>query len=182
MVASMDSLSFEDLYGDQYEAVLRYCVRRAGHEEALDATAETFTIAWRRRADLPWDRPLPWLYGVARRVLANQRRTQTRFRRTVTRIAVNSVAAEPAPETLLVHRAEAVEVEDALSQLRPSDREVIRLAAWEQLTREGLGVALGCSTNAATKRLGRALDRLAKELGATRSVGLRFINRERKRA
>jgi RNA polymerase sigma-70 factor (ECF subfamily) len=36
---------------------------------APDVVAETFLVAWRRLDDVPAD-PLPWLYGVARRVLA----------------------------------------------------------------------------------------------------------------
>ena len=36
--------------------------------------AETFVVAWRRIAHVPIDGSLPWLYAVARRLLANQRR------------------------------------------------------------------------------------------------------------
>ncbi len=54
---------------------------------------------------------------------------------------------------------------DALEALRPDDREVIRLAAWEDLGRDELAALLGCSPNAITKRLNRALDHLGAELG-----------------
>jgi Sigma-70 region 2 len=68
---------FEGLFREHYPAVRAYASRRAPYELAQDVIAETFLIAWRRFDDLPSD-PLPWLYGVARRVLANQRRSAGR--------------------------------------------------------------------------------------------------------
>jgi RNA polymerase sigma-70 factor (ECF subfamily) len=41
---------------------------------ADDLTADVLVVAWRRRSDIPPGAELPWLYGVARRVLANYRR------------------------------------------------------------------------------------------------------------
>ena len=38
--------------------------------------AETFAVAWRRRDRMPRGAELPWLYGVARRVLAEASATQ----------------------------------------------------------------------------------------------------------
>jgi RNA polymerase sigma-70 factor (ECF subfamily) len=68
---------FEGLFREHYPAVRAYVSRRAPYELAQDVIAETFLIAWRRFDDLPSD-PLPWLYGVARRLLANQRRSAGR--------------------------------------------------------------------------------------------------------
>ncbi|MFP8903339.1 RNA polymerase sigma factor [Streptomyces atacamensis] len=61
------------LYRGHREAVERYVLRRAGPEEVGDVLAEVFLVAWRRFDRIPAD-PLPWLYGVARRALANDRR------------------------------------------------------------------------------------------------------------
>ena len=65
---------FEELFREHYRAVRGYAPRRASGDLAQDAVSETFLVAWRRLDDVPAD-PLPWLYGVARRVLANQRRS-----------------------------------------------------------------------------------------------------------
>ncbi len=73
-----DRRRFERVYDDCYDAIFRYCLRRTNREDALDAAAETFLVAWRRRADVPIGRELPWLYGVAGRVLANQWRGRVR--------------------------------------------------------------------------------------------------------
>jgi DNA-directed RNA polymerase specialized sigma24 family protein len=57
---------FEALYAAHRDDIWRYLRRRAASEPE-DLTTEVFLVAWRRRAELP-DAPLPWLYGVARKV------------------------------------------------------------------------------------------------------------------
>ena len=70
---------FENLFTRHHDPVLRYVVRRLDvREDAADLVAETFLIAWRRLDDVPENQALPWLYGVARRVLANHRRGELR--------------------------------------------------------------------------------------------------------
>jgi RNA polymerase sigma-70 factor (ECF subfamily) len=64
---------FRQLYDLHAGLVLAYFKRRTDSETAQDCTAETFLVAWRRIDAVP-DEALPWLYGVARRVLQNQGR------------------------------------------------------------------------------------------------------------
>ena len=77
---------FEALYGANAGAVLAYALRRTSAANADDVVAEVFLVAWRRLADVPADERI-WLLGVARRVLANQRRSQTRQRALRERLA-----------------------------------------------------------------------------------------------
>jgi DNA-directed RNA polymerase specialized sigma24 family protein len=65
---------FEQMYEANYGPVLGYVVRRTGRpDDAADVIAETFLTAWRRLADVPaGEAARPWLFGVARRVLANR--------------------------------------------------------------------------------------------------------------
>src|SRR3954463_3427484 len=81
-----DKVRFEALYTATYEPILGYALRRCSSpHDAADVVAETFSIAWRRFDDIPsGDSARLWLYGVARRVLANHRRgeKQRRFRLT----------------------------------------------------------------------------------------------------
>ena len=62
---------------------MRYALRRTDAESARDVVAETFLIAWRRLSAVPADpdQVTPWLYGVARRVLANAERSRRRANR-----------------------------------------------------------------------------------------------------
>ena len=47
-------------------------MRRLPDGMASDATAEIFAVAWRRSDGSPLDQALLWLYGVARRIAANE--------------------------------------------------------------------------------------------------------------
>ena len=54
---------------------------------------------------------------------------------------------------------------DALQRLEHNDREILRLAAWEDLTAGEIAVVLGCTPNAASLRLSRARRKLRAEFG-----------------
>jgi RNA polymerase sigma-70 factor (ECF subfamily) len=152
------------IYRRHSAAVLAYALRRCAPDDAADVASETFVVAWRRIADVP-DEPgvRPWLFGVARRVLANQRRGIRRRGALVSRVAAHLT---PHLETIpaIEHHADSQLVLDALSRLSPPDRELLILSAWEQLTPAEIAVVLGISSSAARKRLFRARRRLAKVL------------------
>jgi len=151
---------FRALFARHYPAVFRYAGRRLGREEAADAAAEAFTIAWRKIAHIPPEpETLPWLYGVARRVVANAERGRRRRERLAARAAGETAEAAP--------HAEPAGVLSALAGLRPDDREVLRLAAWQGLDPREMGLVLGCSPNAAAIRLHRARRRLEEALTDT---------------
>ena len=142
--------------------VLAYALRRAPTpEDAADAVADTFLVAWRRLAEIP---PEPharlWLYGVARRVLLNQRRGENRRSRLAERLRAEARAAlPPAPRD---ERSE--EVLAALATLAPEDRELLLLVGWEELTPSQAASVLDISAVAARARLHRARRRLRDAL------------------
>ena len=70
-------MRFELLYAKYAPAVKAYVLRRAAASTADDVVAEVFVVCWRRFEEVPVD-PLPWLLGVARRVLSTQRRGERR--------------------------------------------------------------------------------------------------------
>src|SRR5947199_4886157 len=72
------AVDFEDLYRATYPRVLSYARSVASREDADDAVAEAYAIAWRRQREIPRDAELGWLIGVTRRVLANNRRGRRR--------------------------------------------------------------------------------------------------------
>lgn len=162
--------SFHALYEANYHLVLGYALRRCSDpDDAADVVAETFLVAWRRLDDLRRDDARLWLYGVARRVLANQRRGERRRRHLGERLRqeLRGVATPPA----LADRESEPQVATALASLSDRDREVITLAAWEGLGGSDLAEVLGCSTNAAKTRLHRARRRLARRLGISIDSG-----------
>jgi RNA polymerase sigma factor (sigma-70 family) len=157
--------SFRRLFDSAYRPLLAYALRRTQRpEDAEEIVADTLLVAWRRRLDVPdGAAAIPWMYGVARRLIANQRRGEGRRRR------LERMLEAATPATLdpgqLAEAADATRAVIAASRrLREDDQEVLRLAAWEGLSHEQIAVSLGCSENAAALRLRRARQRLREEL------------------
>src|ERR1700684_4396856 len=87
---------FDALFDRHYAAVRAYVVRRSAAGGVDDVLSETFLVAWRRIDALPSD-GLPWLLGVARRVLANQRRADAR-RGALVELLASVLPRSPIPE------------------------------------------------------------------------------------
>jgi RNA polymerase sigma-70 factor (ECF subfamily) len=154
---------FEAVYRELYEPICGYTLRRVRQpEDAAEAIAETFATLWRRFDRCPQgDELRPWLFGVARRVIANQRRGQRRRSALGERLLAN--LDRSAFET--VGAAEdGGPVARAFASLNESDRELLSLVAWEGLTREELAIALGTSRAVVRLRLHRARKRLRDAL------------------
>lgn len=150
--------SFVTLFDAHYPAVLAYCRRRAGPEDAGDAALATFEVLWRSMDDPPAE-PLPWLYRVAAGQLANGRRSERRRRRLLDRLSARrAVPAHPADPAEAAADADAARA--ALARLRPADREVLLLVAWEDLGAEEAAAALGVAPGTFAVRLHRARLRL----------------------
>lgn len=144
--------------------VAAYVVRRAPTTDAADAVAEAFLVVWRRRATVP-DEPLtlPWLYGVARRVLANQRRSTQRRSRLADRLA-DQFPVHVLDGAAVEQRDELTRVTNAIGTLSDADAELLRLAAWEALSPAEIAAVLDIDPEQARRRLYRARQRLRREL------------------
>jgi RNA polymerase sigma-70 factor (ECF subfamily) len=152
---------FERCYALARDPLVRYLARRAAPDAVEDLFAEVMTVAWRRVGDIPDGGELPWLYGVARRVLANHRRASGRLGRLLERLAVVERGVDPGPAPAA---AADPELAEALTCLSATDAEVLRLWAWEELAPGEIATALGISANAASIRLHRAKGRLRDAL------------------
>ena len=165
MQADLADQRFREMYQTHQRHVMAYFLRRTDATAARDGAAETFLVAWRRIDDVPeGDRTLPWLYGVSRRVLANQRRSRDRQLALGRRLNHAAPAENPSPEVVVLRRAEDKEMLDAVARLRPEDQEVIRLAVWEELPHAQVGEVIGTSAHAITQRLHRITKQLARDL------------------
>jgi RNA polymerase sigma factor (sigma-70 family) len=157
------SQRFEALYAAHHPHVFGYVMRRCDRsDDAADAIAETFLVAWRRLDDAPaGDQLRLWLYGVARRVLANQRRGARRRLALADRLRSDLTAHMTVSAG---HVGEREALRTAFSSLSPDDREVLALEAWEELSSQQIAKVLGCSSAAARTRLHRARRRLQRAL------------------
>ncbi|WP_369688757.1 RNA polymerase sigma factor [Actinomadura kijaniata] len=178
---------FERVYAAHRAEILGYALRRTTDpQDAADVLAETFLIAWRRLDDVPRGGEAKlWLYGVARRVLANHHRGERR------RSALVGDLAGQLRIDLAAHRGprpegELAAIAAAFGELSEDDRELLSLVGWENLDRGEIAAVLGCSRNAVRIRLHRARRRFARELdrrGArtphTHALSAAVINGER---
>ena len=162
--AGDDVQHFTALYREHHRRVRDFAQRRVGTDLAQEVVAETFLVAWRRLDDIPAV-PIPWLYRVALYEIANLRRRQAKAVRL--HDALRQGAEGPAGEdeaddvTELAHA-----VASAFANLKPRDQEILRLAAWEQLSSSEGAAVLRCSVPAYRMRLHRARVRLAVASGA----------------
>jgi RNA polymerase sigma-70 factor, ECF subfamily len=152
---------YERLFADSYGPVRGYVVRRAPSAAVEDVLSDVFLTAWRRFDSIDGD-PLPWLLGVARRVLANQLRSERRRGALHDRLRRGGGRDNPGwqpPEGL------RPELTAAIASLSPTEREALLLVAWDGLTPERGARAAGCSASAFRVRLHRARRHVADALG-----------------
>jgi RNA polymerase sigma factor (sigma-70 family) len=155
----MSEQAFRQLFNSHYAAVSAYVRRRAPSDAVDDIVAEVFTTAWRRFDRIPVD-VKPWLFRVAKNVIATQRRSFIRREALLKKLQVSyrdivDVRGEPTetPSAIAV----------ALSLLSESDREAITLIMWDDLTPAEAAAVLGVPPTAFRVRLHRAKKRLRRE-------------------
>jgi RNA polymerase sigma-70 factor (ECF subfamily) len=156
---------FRRVYAGNFEVLLAYALRRVEQpDDAADIVAETFLVAWRRVRDLPPDDEIRlWLYGVARRVLANHHRGGARRVRLGERLRQRitaEVGGDPGTEV-----PQRLTVQAALNRLGEPDREMLMLTVWEGLQPREVAEVMRVSPNAVRTRLSRARAKLRELVG-----------------
>jgi RNA polymerase sigma-70 factor (ECF subfamily) len=168
---SVQDERLRNLYENHGGDLRAYLQRRLGPEDSEDALAEVFATAWRRISGIPsGDEARFWLYGVARNVVRNANRSERRRTRLSVKLIGNADPAPSGPAETAVIRSEHDEVLAALSTLRAGDQEILRLHAWENLSRSEISRVLGISVPAVDMRLQRAVARMSTAL-ATPNAG-----------
>lgn len=142
-------------------ALLAYFERRV-RAEGADLLAETMTVAWKRRADLPAEAEAArmWLFGVARNVLRNAHRTGVRQQHLADRLRTETrqaIAADP---------SEALAMRDLISRLDDDLSEVLTLVHWEGLSLVEIAGIVGIPASTARGRYQRAREQLLTQLTA----------------
>jgi RNA polymerase sigma-70 factor (ECF subfamily) len=157
---------FEAIFGACYSKVLGFAIRRSDDRAtAEEAVSETFLVAWRRLDAVP-DEPLPWLLGVARKVIANQRRAAGRRTPDGPLVPLEAVP-DPTPGAGVADLvADREAFGEAFAALGPGDREVLALVNWDGLSPKEASTVLDCTPATFYLRLHRARRRLLKELEA----------------
>ncbi|NES26287.1 sigma-70 family RNA polymerase sigma factor [Micromonospora terminaliae] len=166
-----DPAVFDAIFDRYYPAIHGYASRRLGRDLADDVAAETFLVAfdhW-RRYDTTQHSARPWLFGIASNLIAGHRRAEARQYRALARAEHVDRDGNDGPADRIAVRLDAQAVRArlaaALAEISPSDREVVLLVAWADLTCEEVSRALEIPAGTARSRLHRARKRLRAALG-----------------
>ena len=160
-----DQERYQALFRASYEDLLRFVERRLHPLGAEDVVAEVFLVAWRRLPEVPTDldSARAWLFGVAHRTMANQRRGDARRARLTSRVGTDLPADLAAPDGSEAVISQ-VDLARAWCRLSPTDQEALTLTALDGLTGSQAAHLLGVSRAAFSVRLLRARRRLRKQL------------------
>jgi RNA polymerase sigma factor (sigma-70 family) len=164
VTAGEDRERFDALFREHVAGIGSYCRWRSlSITDAEDAVAEVFLTAWRRLDDVPHgNEARPWLYGTARRVLANQARANLRRDNLIERLTAQPASLKTDDDAL------AARVNDALAALDEADQEILLLAEWEGLTPAELARVLQRPAVTVRVRLHRARNRFRAAFEAPR--------------
>ena len=159
---------FSGLYERHLVPIAAYLARRVGPELAEDLAAEVFVGAFRARARYrpDHDSALPWLFGIAGNLIADNRRAERRRLALLVRLATEREAldADRSRGDLAQDHLEGAVSAELVRQLRrlaAADRDALLLTVWGELSYEEAAVALGVPVGTVRSRIFRARRRLA---------------------
>jgi RNA polymerase sigma factor (sigma-70 family) len=170
--------AFRELYDRHADRVHRFLLRRTGDgQAALELTAETFSAAWLSRTrfrDRAEGSAAPWLFGIARNVLAESVRRKAVENRARERLGV-ALAFEPGAAVVQEAWLDGIDTDlrDALASLGDGERLAVELRVFEELDYEEIAGRLGISNGAARVRVFRGLDRLRRHVSTANQGGSR---------
>jgi RNA polymerase sigma factor (sigma-70 family) len=161
-----DPDAFGALFERHAKLIFNYCFRRIGNREtAREMLQVVFLEAWRRRdKELPPDKVLPWIYGIATNVVRNQRRSERRYAAALSRLPSATVEPDFA-DRAAAHLDCERQAEKAIGLLRglsKKQQEVFVLCAGMELSYEDAAFALDIRVGTVRSRLSSARARLTE--------------------
>ncbi|MDO9354932.1 MAG: RNA polymerase sigma factor [Solirubrobacteraceae bacterium] len=172
VAGAFGGLDLESLYAAHGDALLVYLTRRTADSQiALDLWAESFAQAFEARGSYRGTSDAEaggWLYGIARRQLAQYYRRGSIETRALQRLELERPPAPPLVVEQLERKAGLVALRDelrtALADLTPATRDAVQLRVVEELGYREVAERLGISEPTARVRVSRGLASLAELL------------------
>jgi RNA polymerase sigma-70 factor (ECF subfamily) len=129
-------------------------------DDAADLVGDVFLVVWRRHRQIPedLDEARMWVFGVARKVLANHRRRRSR------RDALDARLRERIASAVEPDDAQRLEVRAAVGALPNRLTELVRLVHWDGFSLEETAQLLGIPASTARSRHARARELLRAAL------------------
>ncbi len=125
-------------------------------ELAEELAADVFRVVWQKWHDQP-HADIAWLLTVARNLIGNAYRSRDRL------VALQAKLRSSA-ELRSGAESEDLAVHDAMAALRDSERDILQLAYWDELSVAEIAGVLQCSEAAAKVRLHRARAAFRKQM------------------
>lgn len=167
--------AFSGIFERHARPVGGYIRRRVGSDAVDDVLSETFLVAFRKREsfDRSVGSALPWLLGIATRVVKKHRADEARQWRSfeaASGTAEHVDAVHSSADARLDADAALRELAPRIAALSAKDRDTLLLYAWGDLTYEQISLALGVPIGTVRSRLNRVRRKLAPpgSHGATR--------------
>jgi RNA polymerase sigma-70 factor, ECF subfamily len=161
-----------DLYDEHAAPLWRYAMRLTGdHARAEDVVQETLLRAWQHPEVTNDGQPSPraWMFTVARNMIIDERRS-SRFRNEVSPLDDTGVPERASPDEVDAALDQML-IGDALAQLSPDHRAVIRRSYYLGWTTTQIADDLGIAEGTVKSRLHyavRAMRLTLQEMGVTR--------------
>jgi RNA polymerase sigma-70 factor (ECF subfamily) len=153
-----DPPRFGQVFDRHVDAIYGYLHRRVGRSSAEELTSETFARAFDGRERFSGEDALPWLYGIASNLVRHHVRAERRQLAAYARVA--SQGERDRPDDDAEGRVDAAAMvpalAEALGRLRPEERDVLLMHAWQGLSYREIADALAIAIGTVGSRLNRA--------------------------
>lgn len=162
---------FAEIFDRHFATVFRFAERRVGHDQAAEVASETFARAFAKRRSFRAEAidALPWLYGIASKLILHERRRFVRYLAAVERVSADVRTADHERDLHQADRrldapADWAKMRAALLTLSDTDRELLLLVAWDGLSYEEAAAVLELPLGTVRSKLHRAKARLRELL------------------
>jgi RNA polymerase sigma-70 factor (ECF subfamily) len=158
-----DPSAWEQLYRRAHPKLLAFARRRLSPDQAADAVADTFLRALTDldRFDRRPGRFEPWLFGIARHVIADAHRASARRLRLV---RSDGPVPPAGPLESVLDGEEALAARRAFERLSPADQELLELRIIAGLSTDDVATVLGKQAGSVRMAQSRAIARLRAEM------------------
>ncbi len=168
-----DARAFGVIFERHFAAIHGYLRRRLDKQLADELAAQTFLVAFDRRASFDPGRAdsRPWLFGIATNLAHNHRRRELRELRAIAAIRPDADVGIDGVEARIDAERLRAPLAQCLAELPAEEADVLRLLAWAELDQPEIAEALGIPLGTVKSRLSRARGRMQSALGQAPAIG-----------
>ena len=177
--SATDPSLFGTIFQRHHNCVFTFVARRLGRNDAADVVSEVFLRAFRSRHKYDSRRECcrPWLFGIAYNIVGDRLRQRSRHNRSfIYSTADTSTADYDEANDRLVAQPATDELNAALTELNPGDRDALLLFALEDLSYDEIAQVLKIPKGTVGSRLARARRQIRESIPHLEQITDRMVN------